>query len=145
LPRGQFLTALVAFNGGVEAGRLPVIACAALAVAYQHRPAVYRSFSIRLVSFMIASTTPVGRKFETGTAPYELLAGFSATIAYLESLCGMQVLKTYERELGQRFLDTLRDDVTMAAHVVGCKGLRHASYEWARRYRRVRAMSVHSS
>ena len=47
-----------------------------------------------------AGSTPVGRKFETGTAPYELLAGFSATIAYLESLGGMDVLKTYERELG---------------------------------------------
>ena len=60
-----------------------------------------------------AGTTPVGRKFETGTAPYELLAGFSATIAYLESLGGMAVLKTYERELGQRFLDTLPDGVTI--------------------------------
>src|SRR5882757_2774985 len=49
-----------------------------------------------------AGTTPVGRKFETGTAPYELLAGFSATIAYLESLGGMDVLKTYERDLGPR-------------------------------------------
>ena len=37
-----------------------------------------------------AGATPVGRKFETGTAPYELLAGFSATIAYLESLGGME-------------------------------------------------------
>ncbi len=60
-----------------------------------------------------AGTTPVGRKFETGTAPYELLAGFSATIAYLESLGGMDVLKTYERELGQRFLDTLPDGITI--------------------------------
>jgi cysteine desulfurase family protein (TIGR01976 family) len=54
-----------------------------------------------------AGSTPVGRKFETGTAPYELLAGFSATIAYLESLGGMEVLRDYERTLGQRFLDAL--------------------------------------
>ncbi|MGD0715219.1 MAG: aminotransferase class V-fold PLP-dependent enzyme, partial [Gaiellaceae bacterium] len=53
------------------------------------------------------------RKFETGTAPYELLAGFSATIAYLESLGGMDVLRAYERELGQRFLDALPDSVTV--------------------------------
>jgi cysteine desulfurase family protein (TIGR01976 family) len=60
-----------------------------------------------------AGSTPVGRKFETGTAPYELLAGFSATIAYLESLGGMSVLRDYERELGQRFMDTLPDSVTI--------------------------------
>src|SRR4051794_35487063 len=58
-----------------------------------------------------AGSTPVGRKFETGTAPYELLAGFSATIAYLESIGGMDVLRAYERELGQRFMDTMPDSV----------------------------------
>ena len=47
---------------------------------------------------------PTGRRFETGTLPYELLAGFSATIAYLDSLGGMDVLRDYERELGERFL-----------------------------------------
>ena len=36
-----------------------------------------------------SAATPVGRKFETGTLPYELLAGFSATIAYLDSIGGM--------------------------------------------------------
>jgi cysteine desulfurase family protein (TIGR01976 family) len=60
-----------------------------------------------------AGSTPVGRKFETGTAPYELLAGFSATIAYLDSLGGMEVLSEYERGLGQRFLDALPDAVTV--------------------------------
>src|SRR6476659_5208067 len=60
-----------------------------------------------------AGSVPVGRKFETGTAPYELLAGFSATIGYLESLGGMEVLKTYERELGARFLETLPENVTV--------------------------------
>src|SRR5579884_3789242 len=44
-----------------------------------------------------AGSTPVGRKFETGTAPYELLAGFSATIAYLDSLGGIGPLREYER------------------------------------------------
>jgi cysteine desulfurase family protein (TIGR01976 family) len=60
-----------------------------------------------------AGSVPVGRKFETGTAPYELFAGFSATIAYLESLGGMSVLETYERELGRRFLDGLPENVTI--------------------------------
>src|SRR6266516_4907890 len=44
---------------------------------------------------------------------HELLAGFSATIAYLESLGGMEVLRAYERELGQRFLDALPENVTI--------------------------------
>ena len=60
-----------------------------------------------------AQSDPVGRRFEPGTAAYELLAGFSATIAYLESLGGMQVLAAYERELGQRFLDGLPDGTTV--------------------------------
>jgi cysteine desulfurase family protein (TIGR01976 family) len=60
-----------------------------------------------------AGSTPVGRKFETGTAPYELLAGFSATIAYLDSLGGIGVLREYERVLGARFLETLPETVTV--------------------------------
>jgi cysteine desulfurase family protein (TIGR01976 family) len=60
-----------------------------------------------------AGSVPVGRKFEPGTAPYELLAGFSACIAYLESLGGMGVLGAYEQELGQRFLDGLPDSATV--------------------------------
>ena len=60
-----------------------------------------------------AASTPVGRKFEPGTAPYELLAGFSATIGYLESLGGMPAIAAYERELGQRFIDGLPESVTV--------------------------------
>jgi cysteine desulfurase family protein (TIGR01976 family) len=60
-----------------------------------------------------AASTPVGRKFEPGTAPYELLAGFSATIRYLESLGGMPAIAAYERGLGQRFLDGLPESVTV--------------------------------
>ena len=60
-----------------------------------------------------ASNSPVGRRFEPGTAPYELFAGFSATIAYLESLGGMEVLRAYEHELGQRFLDGLPGSATV--------------------------------
>jgi cysteine desulfurase family protein (TIGR01976 family) len=60
-----------------------------------------------------ASDTPVGRRFEPGTAPYELFAGFSATIAYLESLGGMEVLRAHEHELGQRFLDGLPESATV--------------------------------
>jgi cysteine desulfurase family protein (TIGR01976 family) len=60
-----------------------------------------------------AASDPVGRRFEVGTAPYELLAGFSATIAYLESIGGMEAIAAYERELGQRFLDGLPEHATV--------------------------------
>jgi cysteine desulfurase family protein (TIGR01976 family) len=60
-----------------------------------------------------AASEPVGRRFEVGTAPYELLAGFSATIAYLESIGGMDAIAAYERELGRRFLDGLPDRATV--------------------------------
>jgi cysteine desulfurase family protein (TIGR01976 family) len=60
-----------------------------------------------------SSSTPVGRRFETGTLPYELLAGFSATIAYLDSLGGLPVLRDYERALGGRLVDGLPENVTL--------------------------------
>jgi cysteine desulfurase family protein (TIGR01976 family) len=60
-----------------------------------------------------SSSTPVGRRFETGTLPYELLAGFSATIAYLDSLGGVAVLRDYERDLGTRLIESLPDNVTL--------------------------------
>src|SRR5436189_22001 len=60
-----------------------------------------------------APNTPAGRRLETGTAPYELLAGFTATIAYLDSLGGIGALRSYERELGRRFLEALPDSVTV--------------------------------
>jgi cysteine desulfurase family protein (TIGR01976 family) len=60
-----------------------------------------------------APMDPLGHRFETGTPPYELLAGFSATIAYLESLGGMATLREYERTLGQHFLETLPSSVTV--------------------------------
>ena len=56
---------------------------------------------------------PLGRRFETGTLPYELLAGFSATIDYLDSLGGMSTLRDYERMLGERLLDGLPENVEL--------------------------------
>jgi cysteine desulfurase family protein (TIGR01976 family) len=60
-----------------------------------------------------APTSPLGRRFETGTLPYELLAGFNATIDYLGEIGGMDAIVPYERSLGERFLDTLPDSVTV--------------------------------
>ncbi len=60
-----------------------------------------------------SSSKPLGRSFETGTLPYELLAGFQATIAYLDSLGGLAQLRDYERALGEQFLAALPDSVTL--------------------------------
>jgi cysteine desulfurase family protein (TIGR01976 family) len=60
-----------------------------------------------------APTSPLGRRFETGTLPYELLAGFNATIDYLHEIGGMDAIVPYERSLGECFLDTLPDSVTV--------------------------------
>jgi cysteine desulfurase family protein (TIGR01976 family) len=60
-----------------------------------------------------APTSPLGRRFETGTLPYELLAGFNATIDYLAEIGGMDAIVPYERSLGERFLATLPPTVTV--------------------------------
>jgi cysteine desulfurase family protein (TIGR01976 family) len=60
-----------------------------------------------------APTTPLGRRFETGTQPYELLAGFNATLDYLESIGGFDAIVPYERWLGERFLSGISDAVSV--------------------------------
>jgi len=55
LPRPQFLTALVSFNVGVEAGQLAVIAVAFAAVAYWQRSGTtYRRLIVQPASLLIA-------------------------------------------------------------------------------------------
>jgi cysteine desulfurase family protein (TIGR01976 family) len=53
-----------------------------------------------------APTEPLGQRFETGTQPFELLAGFVAAVEYVESL-GWADIVAWERELGTRFLSGL--------------------------------------
>jgi cysteine desulfurase family protein (TIGR01976 family) len=60
-----------------------------------------------------SAATPVGRRFETGTLPYELLAGFSATIAYLDTIGGLEAIRAYERDLGAYLIDQLPESVTL--------------------------------
>lgn len=60
-----------------------------------------------------APTSPLGRRFETGTLPFEQLAGFNATIDYLDSIGGLATIRPYERELGERFLAAIPDSVTV--------------------------------
>ena len=49
---------------------------------------------------------PLGRRFETGTQPFELFAGFVAAVEYVESI-GWPAIQAHERSLGERFLDSL--------------------------------------
>jgi len=50
-----------------------------------------------------APTHPLGHRFETGTLPHELLAGFVATVEYIDSI-GWDAIRGHERSLGERFL-----------------------------------------
>ena len=59
-----------------------------------------------------ASDEPLGHRFETGTLPHELLAGFVAAVEYIDSI-GWETIQAHERELGQRFLDGLPDTCTL--------------------------------
>jgi cysteine desulfurase family protein (TIGR01976 family) len=59
-----------------------------------------------------ASDAPLGHRYETGTLPHELLAGFVAAVEYIDSI-GWEAIQTHERELGQRFLDGLPDSCTL--------------------------------
>jgi cysteine desulfurase family protein (TIGR01976 family) len=50
-----------------------------------------------------AADEPLGHRFETGTLPHELLAGFVAAVEYIESI-GWDAIRVHEHELGERFL-----------------------------------------
>jgi cysteine desulfurase family protein (TIGR01976 family) len=56
-----------------------------------------------------AAEEPLGHRFETGTLPHELLAGFVAAVDYLGSV-GWDAVVAHERELGERFLAGLPDN-----------------------------------
>ncbi len=59
-----------------------------------------------------AANEPVGRRFELGTLPHELLAGFVAAVDYLDSL-GWDAIHTHEHALGERFLSGLSERVLL--------------------------------
>jgi cysteine desulfurase family protein (TIGR01976 family) len=56
-----------------------------------------------------APNDPLGRRFATGTFPYELLAGLNATFDYLAWLGGFQAIVPYERALGERFISAVAE------------------------------------
>jgi cysteine desulfurase family protein (TIGR01976 family) len=55
-----------------------------------------------------AADFPVGQRYETGTQPHELLAGFVAAVQYLDEVGWDSIART-EHELGRQFLDGLSD------------------------------------
>jgi cysteine desulfurase family protein (TIGR01976 family) len=59
-----------------------------------------------------APNEPLGKRFETGTLPYELLAGFNAAVEYIDSL-GWEAIVGWERELGQQFLAGLPQSIRL--------------------------------
>src|SRR5262245_37399294 len=59
-----------------------------------------------------APDEPLGARFETGTQPYELLAGFVACVRYMGSL-GWDAIVGHEREVGERFLAGLPGAFTL--------------------------------
>ncbi len=77
----------------------------------------------RLPAFKVRPAPDVGpARWETGTPPFELLAGFSAAVDYLASLgwggdrrgaleAAFREIGAYEASLGRRFLDGLPDRV----------------------------------
>jgi cysteine desulfurase family protein (TIGR01976 family) len=59
-----------------------------------------------------AANEPVGHRYELGTLPHELLAGFVAAVDYVESL-GWDAIVAHERALGERFLAGLPEHVEL--------------------------------
>ncbi len=60
-----------------------------------------------------AATTPMGRRFSTGTLPYEMLAGLTATYRYLDDVGGYAAIEPYEQQLADRFVAGLPDGVRL--------------------------------
>jgi cysteine desulfurase family protein (TIGR01976 family) len=71
-----------------------------LGVAYVRREVAegWRPYKVRP-----QADEPLGHRFETGTQPFELLAGFVAAVEYVESI-GWEAIQAHERSLGERFL-----------------------------------------
>jgi len=59
-----------------------------------------------------SANEPLGHRFETGTLPHELLAGFVAAVDYVHGL-GWDAIVGHERSLGERFLDGLPEEIRL--------------------------------
>jgi cysteine desulfurase family protein (TIGR01976 family) len=70
-----------------------------LAYARAEVAAGWRPYKVRP-----APTEPIGARFETGTQPYEQLAGFTEALGYWESVDAPGAGHVWARTLGERFL-----------------------------------------
>jgi cysteine desulfurase family protein (TIGR01976 family) len=59
-----------------------------------------------------AANEPIGHRYELGTLPHELLAGFVAAVEYVRSV-GWDAMLLHELTLGRRFLEGLPDAVEL--------------------------------
>jgi cysteine desulfurase family protein (TIGR01976 family) len=59
-----------------------------------------------------AANEPIGHRFELGTLPHELLAGFVATVDYVDSI-GWDAIRAHEGALGARLLAGLPDGIDL--------------------------------
>lgn len=80
-----------------------------LGLAYGRRELLesWRPYKVRP-----AADEPVGHRFELGTLPHELLAGFVAAVDYIDSL-GWAAIRAYESVLGERFLASLPESLDL--------------------------------
>jgi selenocysteine lyase/cysteine desulfurase len=80
-----------------------------LGLAYGRRELLesWRPYKVRP-----SADRPVGHRFELGTLPHELLAGFVAAVDYLDSL-GWDAISGHERALGERFLAGLPAQIAL--------------------------------
>ena len=80
-----------------------------LGVAYARREVAetWRPYKVRP-----QADEPLGHRFETGTQPFELLAGLVAAVEYVESI-GWEAIQAHERSLGERFLAGLPAGLTL--------------------------------
>jgi len=79
-----------------------------LAFARAEAVADWRPYKVRP-----APTEPLGRRFETGTQPYEQLAGFTAAVRYWEEVDATGAGHAHTRALGERFLAGLPAGVSV--------------------------------
>jgi cysteine desulfurase family protein (TIGR01976 family) len=95
----------------------------------------WRPFKVRP-----AANEPLGHRFETGTLPHELLAGFVAAVEYIDSI-GWEGIQAHERELGQRFLDGLPQSCTL--HGLNTMDGRVSTFAFNLEGRSPRAVAAH--
>jgi cysteine desulfurase family protein (TIGR01976 family) len=86
-----------------------------------------------------APDEPLGRRFETGTLPHELLAGFVAAVESVESV-GWDAIRTHERALGERFIAGLPDG--FALHGLPTMEGRVATFAFTHRERSPREVAT---